>query len=369
MTAASEQLTSPLDFELPPELEAHDPPEARGRSRDDVRLMVATRHDLGLVHARFHELPRFLRRGDLLVINTSRTLPASIPAARADGTGLELHLSTPVLGEPAPAYLSGPPDPARDTWVVELRTPADRGGRSFRGARPGETLTLPEATAEILGPYPPLCGPQEEWPRESRLWTARLRLPSALGSYLERHGRPIRYGSASREWPASYYQTVYAAEAGSVEMPSAGRPFTTEMITRLIAHGIDVAPLTLHAGVASLEDHEPPLREYYRVPGDTARRVRSTRETGGRVIAVGTTVAKAGPTCWSHRPGACAASTGCSPAGTSLEPPTCSCWRRSRAASCSNAPTARRSSTATSGTSSATCTCCSHDERRKRCAA
>jgi len=293
VTAPSEQLTSPLDFELPPELEAHDPPEARGRARDDVRLMVATRHDLGLVHAHFHELPRFLRWGDLLVINTSRTLPAFIPAAREDGTGLELHLSTPVLGEPAPAYLSGPPDPGRDTWVVELRTPADRGGRSFRGARPGETLTLPEATAEILGPYPPLCGPQEEWPRESRLWTARLRLPSALGSYLERHGRPIRYGSASREWPASYYQTVYAAEAGSVEMPSAGRPFTTEMITRLIAHGIDVAPLTLHAGVASLEDYEPPLREYYRVPGETARRVRSTRETGGRVIAVGTTVVRA----------------------------------------------------------------------------
>jgi S-adenosylmethionine:tRNA ribosyltransferase-isomerase len=286
-------LLRPLDFELPPELEAHDPPEARGRSRDDVRLMVATRHDLGLVHARFRDLPRFLRAGDLLVINTSRTLPASIPALRADGTRLELHLSTPVLGEGTPVDLSQPPDPARDAWLVELRTPPEQGGRSFRTLSPGERLELPEAWAEITGPYPPSCGPTEDWPRESRLWTARLRLPSPLGSYLERHGRPIRYGPAGRQWPASYYQTVYASEAGSVEMPSAGRPFTPEMITCLIAGGVDVAPITLHAGVASLEDHEPPLREYYRVPEETARRVMLTRSGGGRVIAVGTTVVRA----------------------------------------------------------------------------
>jgi S-adenosylmethionine:tRNA ribosyltransferase-isomerase len=288
-----DRLTSSLDFELPPELEAHDPPEASGRSREDVRLMVATRHDLRLVDARFHDLPKFLRPGDLLVVNTSRTLPASIPAERRDGTRLELHLSTPVIGGQSAVDVSTPPDPERDVWLIELRTLAEAGGRSFRTLTPGETLALPEASAEIVGPYPPLCGPCRDWPAESRLWTARLRLPSALGSYLERHGRPIRYGYVRREWPASYYQTVYATEAGSVEMPSAGRPFTAEMITRLIAAGVDLAPLTLHAGVASVEDHEPPLREYYRVPEETARRVAATRQNGGRVIAVGTTVVRA----------------------------------------------------------------------------
>jgi len=154
-------------------------------------------------------------------------------------------------------------------------------------------LALPDATAEILEPYPPNCGPLDERPAESRLWTALLRLPSALGPYLDRHGHPIRYGYVGREWPVSYYQTVFAMEAGSAEMPSAGRAFTPEMITGLIARGIDVAPITLHAGVASLEEHEPPPAEFYRVPRETARRVSQAREAGGRVIAVGTTVVRA----------------------------------------------------------------------------
>src|SRR5918992_646123 len=140
---------------------------------------------------------------------------------------------------------------------------------------------------------PPDSGPIEDRPRESRLWTAALRLPSALGPYLERHGHPIRYGYVSREWPISSYQTVYAMEVGSAEMPSAGRAFTPEMITELISVGVDVAPVTLHAGVASLEEHEEPPAEFYRVPGETARRLTLARESGGRVIAVGTTVVRA----------------------------------------------------------------------------
>lgn len=293
MSAPAPPPVRPLEFALPPELEAHDPPEARGRSRDDVRMMVAYRHDRRLVHARFRDLPGVLRPGDLVVINTSRTLPASLPARRADGTLLDLHLSTPVLGDRAPVDVTRPPDAGQDTWVIELRTPAEEAGRPFRAATPGETLALPEGSAEILGPYPPLCGHAEDWPVESRLWAAALRLPSPLGPYLERHGRPIRYGPVRRAWPASYYQTVYAVEAGSVEMPSAGRPFTPETIAALIARGIDVAPITLHAGVASLEDHEPPLTEFYRVGEETAGRVRLTRETGGRIIAIGTTVVRA----------------------------------------------------------------------------
>jgi S-adenosylmethionine:tRNA ribosyltransferase-isomerase len=283
----------PLEFEVPAELEAHDPPEARGLSRDSVRLMVAYRHDLGLVHARFLELPRFLEQGDLLVINNSGTLPASLPARRADGMQLELHLSTPLPSGHGPVDLSVPPGGRPQVWVVELRRPADGGSLPFREAIPGETLSLPEASAEILEPYPPDCGPMEERLGQSRLWTAMLHLPSALGPYLEHHGRPIRYDHATQEWPVSYFQTVYAMEAGSAEMPSAGRAFTPEMITQLIARGIDVAPVTLHAGVASLEENEPPPVEFYRVPEDTARRVSVARQAGGRIIAVGTTVVRA----------------------------------------------------------------------------
>jgi S-adenosylmethionine:tRNA ribosyltransferase-isomerase len=283
----------PLDFEVPPDLEAHDPPEARGLSRDDVRLMVAYRHDRHLVHARFRDLARFLAPGDLLVINNSGTLPASVPARRGDGTQLELHLSTPLPSGQGPVDLMRVPGPEPQVWVVELRRPSGADSLPFRQATPGETLALPEASAEILEPYPPNCGPLEERAQESRLWTATLQLPSALGPYLERHGHPIRYGYVTREWPVSYYQTDYAMEAGSAEMPSAGRAFTPEMITELISGGVDVAPVTLHAGVASLEEHEPPPAEFYRVPEETARRVSLARESGGRIIAVGTTVVRA----------------------------------------------------------------------------
>jgi S-adenosylmethionine:tRNA ribosyltransferase-isomerase len=284
---------STLEFTVPPELEAHDPPEARGLSRDSVRLMVAYRADRRLIHARFADLASFLEPGDLLVINNSGTLPASIFAERADGTKLELHLSTPLPSGQGPVDLAKPPGPDPQIWVVELRKPSGADSLPFRVAHPGETLSLPEATAEILEPYPPDCGPLEERSRESRLWTAALRLPSALGAYLESHGHPIRYGYVSKEWPVSYYQTVFAIEPGSAEMPSAGRAFTPEMITQLISRGIDVAPVTLHAGVASLEEHESPLAEFYSVPQETARRVSLARESGGRIIAVGTTVVRA----------------------------------------------------------------------------
>jgi S-adenosylmethionine:tRNA ribosyltransferase-isomerase len=291
-TATSDR-PGPLEFELPRELEAHDPPEVRGRSRDDVRLMVAYRHDQRLVHGGFRDLAKFLEPGDLLVINNSGTLPAAIPARRGDGTQLELHLSTPLPSGQGPVDLDRPPGPDPQVWIVELRRQSGGDSLPFRTPDPGETLSLPDASAEILEPYPPNCGPLDERSGESRLWTALLGLHSALGPYLERHGHPIRYGYVTREWPVSYYQTVFAMEAGSAEMPSAGRAFTPEMITGLISRGIDVAPITLHAGVASLEEDEPPSAEFYLVPEETARRVSQAREAGGRIVAVGTTVVRA----------------------------------------------------------------------------
>jgi S-adenosylmethionine:tRNA ribosyltransferase-isomerase len=89
------------------------------------------------------------------------------------------------------------------------------------------------------------------------------------------------------------YQTVFATEPGSAEMPSAGRPFTPELVTRLVSNGVQIAPLLLHTGVSSLEDHEPPYEEYFRVPPETADRVNAARRAGHRVVAVGTTVVRA----------------------------------------------------------------------------
>src|SRR5262249_45715202 len=117
--------------------------------------------------------------------------------------------------------------------------------------------------------------------------------PSPVEEYLERHGFPIRYGYVPRAWPGSMYQTVFATEPGSAEMPSAGRPFSGELVARLVSRGIQIAPLLLHTGVASQADHEPPYEEYYRVPRETAERVTGARQSGRRVIAVGTTVVRA----------------------------------------------------------------------------
>lgn len=262
-----------LEFQLPPELEASEPPEARGLARDEVRLMVSYLSDGSVTHARFRDLEDFLDPGDVLVINTSGTMNAAINATREDGTPLELHLSTRL--------------PA-DLWIVEVRLRDGNATKPFLTARAGETLLLPgEASATLLAPYPGA-------PREGvRLWIATLTLPHPLHRYLEEHGFPIRYGYVRLGWPGSYYQTVYATETGSAEMPSAGRAFTSELLTRLIARGVQIVPLLLHTGVASLEDHEPPYEEFYRVPLETARTVNAARAMSRRVIAVGTTVVRA----------------------------------------------------------------------------
>ncbi|MCP9485155.1 MAG: S-adenosylmethionine:tRNA ribosyltransferase-isomerase [Gaiellaceae bacterium MAG52_C11] len=259
---------SSVAFELPARLEAHEPPEARGLTRDGVRLLVSDRADDSITHGRFADLPRFLAAGDLLVLNTSATLAAALPARRADGTALELRLSTPAEGR----------DPDR-FWIVELRT----GDAPFGAVEVGERLELPAGgSARILAPYAGV-----------RLWLARLELPGPLESFLAEHGRAIRYGYVPRRWPLSAYQNVYAVEPGSAEMPSAGRPFTAELLTRLVAGGVLVAPVTLHTGVSSQERHERPYPERFRVPEQTARLVNAVRSWGGRVISTGTTVVRA----------------------------------------------------------------------------
>ena len=124
------------------------------------------------------------------------------------------------------------------------------------------------------------------------MWLALLDLPAALDDYLARFGFPIRYNYVKEKWPLSFYQTVYATETGSAEMPSAGRPFTPELLTRLEFKGIRIAPLILHTGISNLETHEPPYKEFYQVPSETADIVNRARTSGRYVIAVGTTVVR-----------------------------------------------------------------------------
>ena len=265
----------PLHFDLPSELEAGEPPEARGLGRDEVRLMVSYLGNDRVVHSRFTNLPDFLNAGDTLVINTSGTMNAALPAWYTDGTPVTVHLSTHL-----PAEL----------WVVELRSSPDN--EPVLDGKSGMVLTLPEGASIVLQtPY--LSEKRNQIGGNNRLWVSTLDLPVSLNEYLERHGSPIRYSYVRESWPSSYYQTVYATEVGSAEMPSAGRAFTPELITRLVAKGVRILPLLLHTGVASLEDDEPPYEEFYRVSPETAAAVNAARETGRRIVAVGTTVVRA----------------------------------------------------------------------------
>jgi len=231
---------------------------------DEVAMLVATRGDGGLVHARFRDLPELLAPGDLIVVNTSATLPAALDA-RVEGRELTLHLSSPAPG---------------GTWIVELRD----GLAPHRRPPTGTRIELPAgAHADVLAPY---AG-------GGRLALARLDLGKPVEEYLGRHGRPIRYRHAPEVRPLEDYQTIFARDPGSAEMPSAARPFTPELVTELVTRGVLFAPITLHAGVSSPERGEPPQPERYRVPETTARLVNVVHLWGGRVIAVGTTVVRA----------------------------------------------------------------------------
>lgn len=256
-------------FVVPPGSHAAEPPEHRGLERDEVRLLVTTRD--GVQHRRFRDLPDLLGEGDLVVINTSATLPAALRVSRALETNALMH----VAGQ-------------RDdgSWVVELRE-SDNSGPAG-DVTTGEWFRLPGGVRlHVRSSYPLLAR------RTSRLWLATPDRTVDLVSYLNSHGEPIRYGYVSGAWPLSALQTVYADEPGSAEMPSAGRPFSDRLLTRLVARGVMVAPLVLHTGLSSPEKSEPPVAERFRVPPATARLVNSTRRAGGRVVAVGTTVVRA----------------------------------------------------------------------------
>ncbi|MFD3946095.1 S-adenosylmethionine:tRNA ribosyltransferase-isomerase [Streptomyces sp. NPDC058579] len=261
---------------VPAELSARVPAEQRGagRGRDDVRLMVSRGTEVA--HHAFRELPGRLRAGDVLVVNTSATLPAAV-------TG---RLGAEGGGEPVVAHFSTRGDDGR--WAVELRAPDGRGSTRPRPGGPaGVVVRLPGGAGLVLDE--PLA------PGAARLWWARVDTP--VPALLARYGRPIRYGYTERDQPLSAYQTVFALPspdgAGSAEMPSAGRPFTARLVTELVSRGIQFAPLTLHTGVASAEAHEPPYPERYAVPAATARLVNAARAGGGRAIAVGTTAVRA----------------------------------------------------------------------------
>ena len=228
-----------------------------------MRLLVTDVAARAQHHATFRDLAAFLRRGDLLVANDSATIPAALGVRRNDGAAFALHLSTKI---------------ADDLWIAEpreLRDPIAEGERAALAEGASATFLAPvEAT-------------------QPRLWYVLLNAPQPLDAFLARNGAPIRYRYVTEQFPLADYQTIFARVPGSAEMPSAGRPFTRRVLAGLRTAGIDLATITLHAGVSSPERHERPYHEWFEVSPATATAVKATRLHGGRVIAIGTTVVRA----------------------------------------------------------------------------
>jgi S-adenosylmethionine:tRNA ribosyltransferase-isomerase len=264
---------------------ATSPPEARGLPRDGVRMLVASAVD-GLTHRRAYHLPAALRPGDLVVVNTSDTLPAALRGVTASGDRVAVHLSTvdPSVGTTPHRALAA----AHSRWVVELREPSTRyGGEPSTADREGLRVALTGGGHLRVGsPYPAAAA-------RRRLWTAELTTPAPMRAWLPEHGEPIRYGYTSAPWPLSAYRTGHADTPGSAEMPSAGRPLTARTFRRLRLRGVRTASVVLHCGLSSPDTDEPPYAEWYSVPPSTMDAVTETRAAGRRVVAIGTTVVRA----------------------------------------------------------------------------
>ncbi|MBB6096870.1 S-adenosylmethionine:tRNA ribosyltransferase-isomerase [Deinobacterium chartae] len=263
-----------LEFERPAALAARAPAEALGRERDAVRLLVSTPD--GHHHSRFANLANFLEAGDLLVVNRSATLPASL-AAQGEAGSFVLNLSN--------RYGPG-------LWLAEPRRSASEPGGV--APRPQQSFLVGGTGGRFLAPFP----------RLPRLWFVHLENEREA---MRRSGSPIRYGYLEGQYPLGAYQTVFADRPGSAEMPSAARPFTSRVLTDLRARGVELARITLHTGVSSLEVETENLEDHvlypeaFEVDAAAAQAVNAARAAGRRVIAVGTTVVKALESAWDGR--------------------------------------------------------------------
>jgi S-adenosylmethionine:tRNA ribosyltransferase-isomerase len=255
-----------LHYSLPYRLLARAPRETLGQERHDSRLMVLRRDDRTLIHSYFRCLGEFLGPGDCIVLNNSRVLPSTVFGWKRRGGKVELQLG---------------PKQEEDLCVC-LVFPRD-------SVRVGDEILIDNGavTATLLGEDTRSTG-----------FLVRFRSQEPMENWLRRVGRPYHTLHLSKRWDLMYFQTVYATRDGSMEMPAAGRHFTTELILELKARGIEFAEVTLHTGLSSqgiasgeLKDHRMP-REWCEVTECAADRIRAAKGKGRRIVAVGTTVTR-----------------------------------------------------------------------------
>lgn len=263
--------TNSWEFTVPANLLKPAPSEIRAISRDEVRLMVSQLGRPTSRHLRFKDIGHVLQSGDVLVINKSQTIAAAYDINLPDGSGAgRLHLA---------------PSPITDEYQLEVRRITQQETKRYHGLKKGQILVLPindrQVKARLILDHPIGNGP---------IWIAKLLdqgeaiLPAQL---------PVQYDNVKRAYPLTYYQTHLGVQAGSVEMPSAGRAFTANLLEQLKAKGVIIVEVLLHTGLSSPEQGEGPLPEYFAVSQKAAEQLNLAKATKKRIIAVGTTAVRA----------------------------------------------------------------------------
>ena len=260
------------------------------RGDDDARLLVLRSADTAhaVEHARVAELGELLDAGDLVVVNRSATVPASLSAhVRGDRKRRsEIRL----------ASFLGPTLESLDQWNAVLfgagdwRTPTEARGEP-------EAVTAGERLVVADDLHADIDEVDEQFPRLVRLTFHATRVADAL----HRYGRPIQYSYLDRRVEVEEQQTIFAGPAVSVEPPSASFPLTWQQILRMHARGIEIVAITHSAGISSTGDPaldvRLPLPEWFDVPAATAAAINRTKDADRRVVAVGTSVVRAVESC------------------------------------------------------------------------
>lgn len=265
-----EKKVQSLDFHLPASLNATHPPERRGLRRDQVKMMVLDRVTGNVIHDRFIQLENYLKAGDILVLNNSRTIPAIL---RGDW-----HRSGKVIGRNIELRLARKKNDS--VWEVLFVATNVKSGDCFKFSDSLEAKVIGEVF-------------------NSPLKIIQFTLQgNDLYEELYSMGEPIRYEYIHHPWNLDYYQTVFASMPGSVEMPSAGRAFSWEILLKLQKRGVRLVFLQLHTGLSYLLDdeyaHSPEDHfEEYSIRQEDMEAIKKAKDSGGKVIAAGTTVVRA----------------------------------------------------------------------------
>ncbi|WML60222.1 S-adenosylmethionine:tRNA ribosyltransferase-isomerase [Neobacillus sp. PS2-9] len=259
-----------LNFEIPPFLNAKMPPERRGLRRDHVKLMIQDRRTGQTNHDIFFNLDHYLSKGDVVVLNSSRTVPAILLA--------DLYRNKNCIQK-----------------GIEVRLARRKNGHTWEaiavsaGIKNGDFLVLSST----------LHGVVSRASTNTPFITIQFsKQGTALYDEIYALGEPVRYEYINNPWELNYYQTVFATQPGSVEMPSAGRAFSWELLFKLQKKGIHLVFIQLHTGLSYLMDdkwdHSPTENyEEYNIPKEAWDTILRAKVERRRVIAVGTTVVRA----------------------------------------------------------------------------